>query len=151
LKTYDEDQETVTVSLGLDKALERHALSGALFRSDRLFNLGKLVLDQLVLVVPIRVVLGQHMQGLGILPFRYEPTGRFLDEKQQGELDGAGDDLNKETETVRPAAGNVESAERDPGGDDGADIPAGVDQGGTLGTITGVSNFSDEGSATNSL
>lgn len=149
--TYDKDEETVTVALGLDKAPDRNTLGSRLFRSDGLFDLGKLVFDQLVLLIAVGVVLGEDLQCLLFPTVSNEPSGRLFDKAEQEKLDGAGDDLDQEAETVRPAARDVERAESDPSGDDRANVPAGVDKGGALSTVTRVRDFGNEGSTADTL
>ena len=150
-RTYDKNQETVTIPLCLHKTLQRHTLGGPFLRGDSLLDFGKFVSHQFVLFVPIRMVLGQYAKRLSFLAFGHEPPRRLFGKDEQDKLDSGRDDLEQECEAVRPAVCDVERTKCHPSCDDGADVPAGVDESRTLGAITRMRDLGDQRSAADTL
>jgi len=100
--------------------------------------------DDFVVHVAVGVGVGDDVVRLFLLAVGDEPARGFGDEVDGAELDHRGESLHDGGDSPCPVAGDLESAESQPGGDDGTSVPHGVVDGGEDGAVLRVYELGDE-------
>lgn len=140
-RPHQDDSQAPAVALGLDKRRPRHSLCLAL-NLDRLLDLLQLVDNKLVALVPVGMVLGEHVVCLLDAAVGHEPARRLWNERNGGQGDDRHNDLEQEAHAPAPVrVAHVHCPEAHPRGDNAADVEACLDERGRLGTVTRVRNL----------
>ena len=139
----DQDEKTAAVTTSLDQLLPAVTLE-LLLHLDGFLDLAVLELDQLVLLVAAGVVVSENLESLLVLALGDQVTGRLRDEPDGNHLEDGRNGLTDRRDTPCPAVVDLEGAVGQPGGNDTAEVPRAVVDGGVDGTVLGVNQLGDE-------
>lgn len=140
----EEDGKTIAVATGLEEVEVAGVLVVLVLHADGLLDLAELELNERVVLVAVGVVLGEDVEGLLVLLLGDEVTGGLGDPVDEDELDDRGEGLDEGGDTPRPLVVGVLGAERQPGDNQGTDVPEAVVDGGETGTMLRVAQLGEK-------
>lgn len=115
-----------------------------LLERNGLLDLMELDVDQLIVLVALRVVFVHDLLGLLELTLGNQPARRLGHEPDKHDLEQRRDRLQQARRAPRPVAGDVVGAKRHPGADERAQVPQRVVDGGIDGAVLRVHELGDE-------
>jgi len=139
----EQDDQTVTVALGLDQFHPAVTLEFGL-ELESVLDLLHLEQDNFILHVTVGVNVGKNLVSALLLTLPDVPTWRLWDEPDETELEQGWSSLDDGRNSPSPVVLNVVGAESQPGGNDGTKVPGGVVDGGEGSTVLGVDELGDE-------
>ena len=139
----DQDDQPVAVTLGPPELGPRIAFE-LLLHLQGVADFLHLKLNNFIVNIAIGVAVGENLQSLLVSAFGDVESRRFRHEPDEAELENRRERLHEGRGSPRPVSGNVVGAEREPGGNDGAEVPGGVVDGSENGSVLGVHELSDQ-------
>lgn len=137
------DEHAVAVTLCLPE--NRPALSlELLLELESGVDLLDFELDQLVLLISIRVGPCEDVKSLFGFTLGDEETGRFVDEPDEDELEDRRQGLYERRDSPRPVTLDLKSTKGEPRCDNGTKVPKRVVDGGKGSAVLGMTQFGDE-------
>jgi len=107
-------------------------------------NLLDFELDQLVLLVTVRVGPCEDVESLFGFTLGDEETGRFVNQPDEDKLEDRGQSLHERRDAPRPVTLDLKSTKGEPRCDNGTEVPKRVIDGGKGSAVLGMTQFSDE-------